>query len=87
MASMLELARTDGVLASAEFLWLKPLDRKLWYMLNSVGRQTAVPEIAGAFAHWTAEKKTKRALRVPMVDEAAKSLEVAMKEIIYEADE
>jgi intracellular multiplication protein IcmP len=48
MASLLELARTDGVLASAEFLWLKPLDRRLWYMLNTVGRRTAVPEIAGA---------------------------------------
>lgn len=87
MASMLELARTDGVLASAEFLWLKPIDRKLWYMLNSVGRQTAVPEIAGAFAHWIAEKKVNRPLRVAMVDEAAKSLEIAMSEIIYEADD
>src|SRR5262249_22032318 len=55
MASLLELSRIDGVLASAEFLWLKPLDRKLWYVLNTVGRQTAVPEIAGAYAHWLAE--------------------------------
>ena len=28
MASMLEAARTGGVLASAQFLWLKPLDRQ-----------------------------------------------------------
>lgn len=87
MASMLELARTDGVLASADFLWLKPVDRKLWYMLNSVGRQTAVPEIAGAFAHWLVEKQTKRALKVPMVQEAVKALEAALKDIIYEPDE
>lgn len=86
MASMLELARTDGVLASAEFLWLKPLDRKLWYMLNSVGRRTAVPEIAGAYAHWIVEKKLERPLQVPMVDEAVKSLETALLEMIYDPE-
>lgn len=87
MASMLELARTDGVLATAEFLWLKPVDRKLWYMLNSVGRQTVVPEVAGAFAHWIAEKRLARPLKVPMVDEAVKALDAALKEIIYEPEE
>jgi intracellular multiplication protein IcmP len=87
MASMLEFARTDGVLASSEFLWLKPVDRKLWYMMNSVGRQTAVPEIAGAFAHWQVEKKLGRPLQVPMVDEAVKGLEMALKEIIFEPGE
>jgi intracellular multiplication protein IcmP len=87
MASLLELAREDGVLATAEFLWLKPIDRKLWYMLNSVGRQTAVPEIAGAFAHWLAEKKLEQALKVPMVDEGVKALELALQEIIYTADD
>lgn len=87
MATLLELARTDGVLATAEFLWLKPLDRPLWYMLNSVGRQTALPEVAGAFAHWLAEKKVDRPLRVPMTDEAVKALNVAIKEILYEPEE
>ena len=83
MAAMLELGRMDGVIATVDFLWLKPLDRRLWYMLNSVGRQTAVPEISGAFAHWLAEKTLKRAIRVPMVDEAVKGLEAALSECIY----
>jgi intracellular multiplication protein IcmP len=87
MATLLELARTDGVLATAEFLWLKPVDRALWYVLNSVGRQTAFPEMAGAFAHWTSEKKAGRALRVPMVEEAVKALDLAIKEIIYEPED
>jgi intracellular multiplication protein IcmP len=87
MSSMLELARTDGVLASSEFLWLKPLDRKLWYMLNSVGRQTAVPEISGPFAHWLAERKLGRALKVPMVEEAVNGLEAALAEVLYEVEE
>jgi len=87
MASMLVLGRTDGVIASSEFLWLKPVDRKLWYMLNSVGRQTAVSEVAGPFAHWLAEIRVGRPMRVPMVDEAAKALEVAVEDILYEPEE
>jgi intracellular multiplication protein IcmP len=87
MASMLETAREDGVQASADFLWLKPIDRKLWYTLNSVGRQTAFVEIAGVFAHWKAEKEAGRKLIVPMVDEATKALELALKEVVYKPDE
>jgi len=87
MASMLEVARADGVLATAEFLWLKPVDRRLWYMLNSVGRQTPVVEIAGLFAHWLAEKKLQRPLRVPMVNEAVDALDAAVENILYVGDE
>lgn len=87
MATLLEIARTDGVLATAEFLWLKPIDRPLWYILNSVGRQTAFPEVAGAFAHWLTEKKIERALKVPAVEEAVKALNLSIKEIVYEPEE
>ncbi|MBS0286302.1 MAG: type IVB secretion system coupling complex protein DotM/IcmP [Proteobacteria bacterium] len=87
MASMLLLARVDGVLPSADFLWLKPLDRKLWYVLNCVGRQVSVPEVAGVFAHWFAEKEMGRALTVPMVDEAVNALEKAIAMMVYIPDE
>ncbi|MCD6055967.1 MAG: icmP [Gammaproteobacteria bacterium] len=83
MASMLAVARDDGVLATAEFLWLKPLDRSLWYMLNSVGRRTAFCEIAGPFAHWLAEKAIGKKLRSPMVAEATRGLAIALETIIY----
>lgn len=87
MASMLVLARTDGVLATADFLWLKPIDRTLWYMLNSIGRQTPFVEVAGPFAHWLAEKNMQRPLKVPMVEEAVNALEIAVKEVVYVPDE
>jgi intracellular multiplication protein IcmP len=83
MASMLEAARLDGVLSSAEFLWLKPIDRQLWFMLNSVGRWTAVVEVGGPFAHWLAEKEIGRPIKTPLVDQATKALEIAMQEIVY----
>lgn len=87
LASMLVSARSAGVLATSEFIWLKPIDRRMWYMLNSVGRQTAVAEISGAFAHWLAEKKIGLPLMVPMVEEAVRGLDLAMTDTIYKPDE
>jgi intracellular multiplication protein IcmP len=87
MAAMLAGARQDGVQASADFLWLKPVDRRLWYMLNTVGRQTPYVEVAGPFAHWTAEKDMGKKLVIPFVEEATNALEVALKEMIYRPDE
>lgn len=87
MASMLLGAREDGVQASADFLWLKPLDRRLWYTLNVVGRQTPFVEVAGIFAHWVAENEAGRKLMVPMIDQATNALELALKEIVYKPDE
>lgn len=81
MASLLEKARDDGVVPSSEFLWLRPIDRRLWYMLNCVGRQTPFSEVAGPFAHWKAEKEMGRRSLVPMIDEAIKALEIAIKEV------
>ncbi|MCC5791741.1 MAG: type IVB secretion system coupling complex protein DotM/IcmP [Legionellaceae bacterium] len=81
MASLLEKARDDGVVPSAEFLWLKPIDRRLWFMLNCVGRQTPYVEVGGPFAHWKAEKVMGRRCLVPMVDEATNALEIAVKEV------
>jgi intracellular multiplication protein IcmP len=86
MASMLVAARTDGVLAAAEFLWLKTLDRSLWYMLSSVGRQTPFSEVAGPFAHWLVEKRLRRPLKVPVVDTAVLALTEAISEIKYNPD-
>lgn len=81
MASLLVAARADGVVPSSEFLWLKPVDRRLWYMLNCVGRQTPFVEVGGPFAHWRAEIAMQRRSLVPMIDEAIKALEIAIREV------
>ncbi len=81
LASLLHESRDDGVVPSAEFLWLKPVDRRLWYMLNCVGRQTPYAEVSGPFAHWRAETAMGRRSLVPMIDEAIRALEIAVKEV------
>lgn len=84
MATMLELARSSGVVATAEFLWLRTVDRRLWYLLNGIGRQTPFTEVAGIHAHWLAEKTLKRKLIIPYVAEATKGLEIALNDVLYD---
>lgn len=83
MASLLEIGRSDGVLASSEFLWLKPVDRRMWFMLNNVGRRTAFVEVAGAFSHWKAEQRVGRALKTPMVKGAVDALDETLQNILF----
>ena len=86
MASLLEAARNDGVFATAEFIWLKPINRPLWYMLNNAGRQTAFPEVSGLYAHWIVEKRLRRPLKVPQVEQAVLGLQAALDDILYKED-
>lgn len=81
LASLLSMARDDGVLPSCDFIWLKPIDRRAWYILNCIGRQTPFTEVSGIFAHWKAENLMKRKSVVPMVEEAVNALEAAVKEV------
>lgn len=86
LVALYEAARRKGVLPTAEFIWLRPLNRPLFYLLNNVGRRTAWPEIAGAWSHYRAEKtladmlRTSRGIREPQVVEAVNALEVALYE-------
>ncbi len=54
-----------GVLASAQFLWLRGVDRELWYALNNLGRRSFHTEGAGSMAHFMAEDLAHKALVVP----------------------
>lgn len=87
LASLLQFAREDGVLASADFLWVKPLDRRLWFVINNVGRQTPAAEVGGIFCHWYNELALKRPLSMPVVDAAVDALHLALSEILYIPDE
>jgi intracellular multiplication protein IcmP len=63
-----------GVLAPAQFLWLRAEDRALWYPLNNLGRRAFHSEGAGAMAHYMAEVAAKKPLPIPRVDTAVVTL-------------
>ncbi len=85
LATMLQIAKTDGVLASPMFIWVKTIDRKLWYTLNNVGRYAFHVDCAGIMAHWLFEKTVGLATPTPMVGKAVDGLDMALKE--YKEDD
>jgi intracellular multiplication protein IcmP len=81
MLAMLKKARQEGgVLAPAQFLWLRAVHRSLWYPLNNLGRQTFHSEAAGALSHFNAELVVSGPLLRPKVEAAVNSLETYMKD-------
>lgn len=82
-AALLEAAREDGVLASCEFLWLKTVDRDMWYILNNVGRKSSHAECAAPWAHFLAEKALERKIANPMVSNAIIALDQYMFDTSY----
>jgi len=75
----LATAREEGgVLAPAQFVWLRAYDRNLWYPLNNLGRQSYHMEALGAMAHYKAEKMAQRPIPKPKVDFAVDSIEEYM---------
>ena len=72
--ALLNRARKKGVLASSQFIWLRPLDRSLWYALHQCGGRAAWAEGFAAWAHYAAEEKAGKALSDPHVAPAVASL-------------
>lgn len=80
----LEAARKNGVLPPAYFVWLRPVNRALWYSLNGVGRRTPFCEVAGIHGHRLAEKVAGKPLRRPYIENSVQALEKALAETKFE---
>jgi intracellular multiplication protein IcmP len=77
----LQAARDQGgVLAPAQFIWLRAVDRTLWYALNNLGRGGLHPEAAGSLAHYRSEKSAAKPIPNPQVDIAIDGLVRYLKE-------
>lgn len=68
------LAKNKGVLSTAEFIWLRPMDRLLFLILNAAGGPTCYAECAGVFAHFEAESVMKKTLSAIYVQNATEAL-------------
>jgi intracellular multiplication protein IcmP len=77
----LQVARDQGgVLAPAQFVWLRGVDRHMWYALNNLGRGALHPEAAGAIGHYRSEKNAGKPIPNPQVDIAIDGLVLYLKE-------
>ena len=85
LMSVLNAARLrSGVLAPAQFAFLKLVDRRLWYALHALGfeagRSYRAPhpsqrvEAIGARAHWAAERAVGAPIPTPEFDAAIASI-------------
>lgn len=80
MSRALAHARQEGgVLAPAQFVWLRGHDRTLWYPLNNLGRHSFHMEALGAMSHYKAEKLTMRPIPVPKMEGAVETISDYMK--------
>lgn len=59
-----------SVLSSSLFLWVKRVDRTLWYALNNVGRRQFHIEGAGVICHFFVERLHKKSVSDVNVDNA-----------------
>ena len=60
-------AKRQGKITHAQFLWLKPMSRTLFYVLNTVGRMTPHTESAAAFAQFLFERRAAKMGRLPLM--------------------
>lgn len=74
LRALLTAREEGGVMAPAQFVWLRGHDRLLWYPLNNLGRQSHHMEALGAMAHFKAEKMAKRPIPRPKVKDAVKAI-------------
>jgi intracellular multiplication protein IcmP len=85
--AMLNDARSLGVLPSNELRWLRVVDRRLWLVINNVGRSVAWTEISGVYGHYVTEIKKKRAIEKVDVGNAVKGLREAVEGYRFSEDE
>ena len=84
--ALFAFARRRGILTCAEMIWLKPVNRPLFYLLNNYGRRTAWVEACGALTHYRAEEGLAQQmpdfcgsdLEEPCVEEAVHGLAQAL---------
>lgn len=72
-------ARSLGVLAPAQFRWMRFYDRNLWIFLRPIGGHTASAECAGLFQHYLDEITAQQAILSPQCDRA-------IDQVVAEAD-
>lgn len=68
-----------GVLAPAEFVWLRGHDRNLWYALQNLGRRSYHAEAVGSMVHYTNELIASQKIPTPRFEDVIKGFDTYLK--------
>src|SRR5690606_764328 len=64
--ALLEYAQKSGKIGTWSFIWLKPMDRVMFYCLNTVGRKTPHAESALCFSQHQFERRCAKMAWLPL---------------------
>lgn len=64
-----------GVLSPSEMLWVKYIDRDLWFVISQSGRLSSFTEVSGAWAHYLTEDTYGFRMIMPCVDEGIRGVD------------
>lgn len=81
MARLFDETKKTGVVTTKYFIWLKPYDRRLYYMLNSIGREVSWTECAGIRNHYQYELALQRPIAKVFAEEAVDGLAEELKRV------
>lgn len=73
--ALIERAWTYGILSSSELLWVKKVDRDLFYVLSQQGRPSSFVEVCGAWSHYLAESTLGFKVLSPQLNEGLRGLD------------
>ncbi|MGR5558269.1 hypothetical protein ACQKQC_18525 [Vibrio fortis] len=84
LSRCVDTARQGGTLPACSCLFLKPIDRQLYYIFNNVGRNVSWVETTGWFAHYIAEKRSGFPFPYPKVEAAVDGMDEYLWASYYE---
>ncbi|WP_100550888.1 type IVB secretion system coupling complex protein DotM/IcmP [Caedibacter taeniospiralis] len=75
IAALLQEAKAGGIVPPSLFLWIKPLDRTLWYIINNLGRKSVFIEAAAVSMHFNNERRVGEKIEYPAIEQLVTELE------------
>lgn len=81
IATVFEECKLEGKIPPSYFLWLKSIDRRLFYTLHCVGRKLPFVEVSGIFGHGLAEKVINRKCINPYVEKGIDGIKEALTHV------
>ena len=84
LAALFEQGKEIGICPPNHMLWLKPINRRLWFVLDCVLRRTFFAEVAGVYAHFLAEKIAGHKIEMPYTQKATLALEIALRDVLLD---